>query len=112
MRFICVLVDFRLCSRACAELGSFGQLCLVSAGNSILHLFLERACPVCFMGSMCDPQMINISENGLIEFGAFVYQTLGKTQTFTGGKGSAYHCWFPSWKILCDLGELRKKCLL
>lgn len=64
------------------------------------------------MGSMCGPQMINVSEKGLIEFDAFVNQTLplGRTRTFTGGGGRerAYHCWFLSWKILCDLGELRE----
>lgn len=43
---------------------------------------------------MCGPQMINLSEKGLIEFDAFVYQTLslGKTWTFTRGKGRAVHC--------------------
>lgn len=85
------LSTFRLCSRACTDLGSFGQLCLGSAGSSILRLLSERVCPVCLMGRMYGPQMINLSEKGLIRLGAIVYQTLplGKTQTFTGGKGSA-----------------------
>lgn len=63
------------------------------------------------MGSMCGPQMISVSEKGLIEFDASVYQTLplGRTRTFTGGRGElAYHCSFLSWKVLCDLGELRE----
>lgn len=62
-----------------------------------------------FMGSLFGNQMVNKN----LSIGQMEWMHLGtilllEAADLHWGKGSACHCSLSGWKILCDLGELRK----